>query len=96
MPTLRPQHRPRLDARLHAMRARKRGMEISDRQRALFAFMGLFQFALLVAAQADLFRRSSSEVRGPKWVWRVVAFVNFIGPLTYFAFGRTSEVEPEA
>lgn len=77
------------------MPPRKHGRQPSKGQRKLFAAMGLFQFALLVAAQADLFRRPADEVRGPKWAWRVVAFVNFIGPLAYFAFGRVGAAETE-
>jgi hypothetical protein len=27
-------------------------------------------------------------VKGPKRLWRAVAFVNFVGPISYFLFGR--------
>ncbi|MEZ4502900.1 MAG: PLD nuclease N-terminal domain-containing protein [Dehalococcoidia bacterium] len=90
---LKTMRRPHTDSMLQArlrVRPPRRATELSGRQRVVFACMALFQFTLLVAAQADLFRRAASEVRGPKWAWRIVAFINFIGPLSYFAFGRTS------
>ena len=47
------------------------------------------QLALLDAtALSDLARRPSAEVNGSKRVWVAVSFVNFVGPLAYFAFGR--------
>ena len=50
--------------------------------------LGCVQVALLVAAQADLARRSADEVAGSKAVWRLVTLLNFIGPIAYFARGR--------
>jgi hypothetical protein len=48
----------------------------------------LVQLLLLAAALRDLHRRPTDQIRGPKRRWVAVAFVNFIGPLTYFAIGR--------
>ncbi len=44
--------------------------------------------ALQLAALIDLRRRPASEVRGSKPAWAAASFVNTIGPLAYFAFGR--------
>lgn len=49
---------------------------------------GTVQLGLLGAALTDLKRRSSAEVNGSRAAWTAVSFVNFIGPLAYFAFGR--------
>jgi len=46
------------------------------------------QVALLAAALVDLRRRPADQINGSKAVWSAVAFVNFLGPLAYFAFGR--------
>jgi hypothetical protein len=46
------------------------------------------QQALAVATLWDLRRRPSALVRGSKKLWVAAAFVNFIGPLTYFTVGR--------
>jgi hypothetical protein len=43
---------------------------------------------LLAAALADIYRRPAEEIRGDKRLWAVVAFVNFVGPVSYFLFGR--------
>jgi hypothetical protein len=49
--------------------------------------MGL-EATLLVAAQVDLTRRPAARVSGSKAKWRILAFVNLIGPLAYFLYGR--------
>lgn len=46
------------------------------------------QLALLVAALLDIYRRPREEIRGSKVLWVLVSFVNFIGPSSYFLFGR--------
>jgi hypothetical protein len=32
--------------------------------------------------------RPSDQLRGSKATWTAESFVNFVGPLAYFAFGR--------
>ena len=46
------------------------------------------QIALLVAALVDLRRRPADELHGTKAMWTAVSFLNFVGPIAYFAFGR--------
>ncbi len=36
----------------------------------------------------DLKRRPADQIRGPKWLWTPMAFVDFLGPILYFAHGR--------
>ena len=48
------------------------------------------QLILLVVALLDLLKRE--KTRGPKWVWiLVILFVNLLGPIIYFVFGRDNE-----
>lgn len=48
------------------------------------------QLALLVIALIDL--NKQVETRGPKWMWvLIIIFVNTIGPIVYFFFGRKEE-----
>lgn len=58
--------------------------------RALIPFLVplvLLQLGLMVFALLDLARRA--RTRGPKWAWAlVIIFVNLIGPVVYFIFGR--------
>jgi len=35
----------------------------------------------------DLKRRPADQIRGSKWLWRPLAFVNLVGPVSYFAWG---------
>ncbi|RMI40921.1 PLDc_N domain-containing protein [Actinomadura harenae] len=62
--------------------------ELSVGQRRMIVGAAVVQWGLAIAALVDLRRRTAEEVRGSKRVWRVVAFVNFAGPLAYFLFGR--------
>ncbi|HEY1154948.1 MAG TPA: PLD nuclease N-terminal domain-containing protein [Arthrobacter sp.] len=48
----------------------------------------IMQVSLLVAAQRDISRRPAELINGPKAAWRAASFVNFIGPMGYFIFGR--------
>ena len=65
------------------------GLAHGHRENTLRA-SGVLQVVLLAAALADIYRRPVEEIRGKKWLWSVVALVNFmgIGPIAYFAFGR--------
>ena len=48
----------------------------------------LIQLGLMAAALVDLARRER-VAGGAKWIWAlVIIFVNTLGPLLYFAFGR--------
>jgi hypothetical protein len=67
---------------------RKRWRDLSGRQRAGIVVTGGVQLTLLAAALTDLRRRPAAEVRGDKRLWVAASFVNFAGPLAYFAFGR--------
>ena len=52
------------------------------------SIVGAAQLAFLAAAQRDLSRRPAEQIRGSKKFWRLATLVNFIGPGSYFAFGR--------
>lgn len=46
------------------------------------------QFTLLGAALLSLLRRKPSQVRGSRLAWGAFSLVNFVGPISYFLFGR--------
>lgn len=71
--------------------AKKRWSELSSVHKALIIWAGAIQVVLLVAAQIDIHRRSVEEIKGPKSMWRVLAFVNYVGPIAYFTVGRRPE-----
>lgn len=56
--------------------------------------LGVVEVSLSLAAQIDLSRRSADQVAGSKNLWRLMALVNFVGPIAYFAKGRTKALVP--
>jgi hypothetical protein len=69
------------------MDRRRRWHDLNPGQQRAIVAAGVVQL-LLAAALLDLARRPSEQVRGPKRLWAAAAFVNVVGPLAYFAFGR--------
>ena len=68
--------------------ANKRWSELSTGQRRSIVLSGVVQLTLLIAALVDIRRRPQEEIRGNKWLWTAATFVNFVGPVSYFLFGR--------
>ena len=67
----------------------KKWSELSQVQKTGIVVLGIFQISLLAAAQWDIHHRPEEEIRGNKWVWTAIAFVNFAGPAAYFLIGRS-------
>lgn len=64
------------------------GKDLSPNTRKFLTVGGITQLLLFAASNRDLSRRSASEVRGRKGMWRILTLVNFVGPISYFMFGR--------
>ena len=67
---------------------RKSWSDLSPLQRKAVVVGGVAELVLTVAATRDLYRRDSSQVRGPKALWFSVFAVQPFGPLGYLLFGR--------
>jgi len=68
---------------------RKKWEDLPSYQKIAIITLGIFQVLLLVTALIDLCKRSPQEITGgDKRIWRVVVFINTIGPIAYFLFGR--------
>ena len=67
---------------------RRSWSELSPLARKFVVVSGLVQVGLFIAAQVDLARRPADQVVGSKARWRMIAFLNFIGPAVYFWRGR--------
>ncbi|UGS38114.1 PLD nuclease N-terminal domain-containing protein [Capillimicrobium parvum] len=67
---------------------KQRWSDLSPGRRTGILAAGVVQIALLVAALVDLRRRPADEVNGDKRLWAALSFVNYVGPIAYFAFGR--------
>ncbi len=68
--------------------AKKRWSDLSDGEKAAILVAASVQLSLAATAWVDLARRPAEQVRGAKGAWAVAIAVNFVGPLSYFAFGR--------
>ncbi|MEZ4769224.1 MAG: PLDc N-terminal domain-containing protein [Caldilineales bacterium] len=70
------------------MGKRKNWRELSPLQKAILVIAGILEILLLGAALMDLRRRPAEQIKGSKRVWTMVAFINYVGPIAYFLFGR--------
>jgi hypothetical protein len=69
-------------------RKKRSWSDLSRNERAGVAGAGVVQIGLLAAALVDIARRPAEEIKGPKAAWAAASFINFAGPIAYFAFGR--------
>ena len=67
---------------------KKRWSELTRNQQRTILAGATVQLVLQAATLWDLRQRSADELWGSKRWWTVAAFVNFIGPIAYFAVGR--------
>lgn len=72
---------------------RKTWSEYSPGARLAVILGATLELVLTMLALRDLRRRPRELVRGPKWVWRLVAFVQPVGPPAYLLLGRRSTSE---
>lgn len=69
-----------------------RWSELTPSERRALLFVFSLQVSLLATALVDILRRSPEQVNGPRWAWTLASLVSFVGPLSYFAFGRKNDV----
>ena len=70
---------------------KRRWADLSSGQKVAMAVLATLQVSLLAAALWDLVHRTADEVRGDRRMWAGLVFINWIGPLAYFAVGRRSD-----
>ena len=64
--------------------------ELANIPWGLIAPLLILQLILAIVAIIDIVR--IHETRGPKWMWIVISlFVNTLGPIAYFIFGRKNQ-----
>jgi len=73
------------------MATKRKWSELSSRNRRLITVTGVVEVVLLAATLFDLKRRPADQIRGSKRMWTALAFINVIGPIAYFTFGRRRE-----
>jgi hypothetical protein len=50
----------------------------------------VIELALTIAALIHIFTHKNYRF-GKRWVWVIVSFIQIIGPIVYFIFGRSDE-----
>jgi hypothetical protein len=70
------------------MTQRKTWADLTDEQKRGLTGAIVVQVTLATLALIDIARRPKSKIRGSKPAWVLASFVNFVGPLSYFIFGR--------
>ena len=68
--------------------AGKRWADLTPRQQTGILVLGSIQLSLAATAWVDLARRPAAEVNGRKALWAAIIAINWIGPLSYFRWGR--------
>ncbi|HLU42446.1 MAG TPA: PLD nuclease N-terminal domain-containing protein [Microthrixaceae bacterium] len=72
------------------MAQKKKWSDLSTPAKVAVVVGSLVELALTAVAMRDLSKRSADEVRGPKWIWRLVSLVQPVGPILYLVLGRRS------
>ena len=70
------------------MKGQKQWSKLKGTSKMRIGIMAVVQLALLAAALWDIRRRPAQEIKGSKWMWVAISFINFVGPIAYFLFGR--------
>ena len=66
----------------------RRWSDLTDGQRVAVIALGGVEVVLTALALTDLSRRPGAQVRGPKTLWALAAFVQPLGPVAYLLGGR--------
>ncbi|MFJ2619538.1 PLDc N-terminal domain-containing protein [Glutamicibacter sp. NPDC087344] len=69
-------------------RSKKKFSQLSPVARTAAIVAGTLEVLLFAAAQIDIYRRKPEQINGSKGLWVGLCFINFLGPLSYFSFGR--------
>ncbi|MYL50984.1 transcriptional regulator [Halobacillus litoralis] len=65
-------------------------MQFINENLAIIAPLLIIQVVLMITALVSLIRAEATN--GPKWMWvLIILFINTIGPIAYFIFGRSHE-----
>ncbi len=67
---------------------KKRWSDLSLTQKCAIVTGGTIQVGLLALGLWDLAHRRADEVRGDRRLWAGLMFIDWFGPIAYFAYGR--------
>ncbi|NLW30231.1 MAG: hypothetical protein GXY77_02100 [Fibrobacter sp.] len=61
---------------------------MKPKHKRVIILLAIVQITLLIVAMTDIWIRPSEQIKGSKTRWRLISLINFLGPLSYFFFGR--------
>lgn len=67
---------------------KKKWSDLSRGQKIATVAGSVVQLSLLAASLWDIYHRPADRIKGSKAAWTAASFVNFVGPIAYFVFGR--------
>lgn len=70
------------------MPQRKQWSDLTSGQQTAIKILAIFQIKLLILALWDIWHRPADEINGDRRLWTLASFVNLVGPIAYFLFGR--------
>jgi hypothetical protein len=70
------------------MTQRKKWSDLTTGQQNSVRLAAVLQITLLAAALWDIWHRPADEIKGDRRLWTAISFVNYVGPIAYFLFGR--------
>ncbi len=70
------------------LETKRKWHDLSTTEQAVISGLSIVQMVLLIGALVDILRRPADSIRGNRWIWVAVSFINFVGPITYFLVGR--------
>ena len=68
--------------------AKRSWSDLSPQARTGIVIVAAVEAVLTTTALRDLHSRNSSEVKGPKFLWRLALLVQPVGPIGYLLLGR--------
>jgi hypothetical protein len=68
--------------------AKKQWSDMTSTQKTGTVLLVGAQIVMLTAALLNIRRQPEDQINGSKRLWAALSFVNFIGPIAYFIWGR--------
>ena len=66
----------------------KQWSDLSRAQRVMIIILGAIEFSLAASAIADIYMRPAEQVNGTKRKWYFIALISWVGPISWFLWGR--------
>ncbi len=68
--------------------AKRKWSDFTTPQKVGIIALAAIEAVVTTIAARDLHGRTKDEVNGPRWLWRLLFFVQPVGPIAYLTVGR--------